>query len=146
MKVKSDFAGRPAIFREDKPADDKIAFREMAFEVASGKTEKDKKVVRASVSSETPYFREWMWDPKKGDYIRGYEVLGHGEGEIDFSRMKDGLVIQDTHRGAQIGIMDKPEVKDRKICGEIRFGHSQQNAQGLTCLKKLHIGKESKER
>lgn len=125
MKVKSDLAGRPAMFREDKLAEDKIAFREMSFEVASGKAEKDKKVVRASVSSETPYFRACMWDPKKGDYIRGYEVLGHGEGEIDFSRMKDGLVIQDTHRGAQIGIMDKPEVKDGKICGEIRFGHSQ---------------------
>jgi HK97 family phage major capsid protein len=54
--------------------------------------------------------------------VDGYEVLGHAEGEIDFSRMKDGLVIQDTHWGDQIGIMRNPEVKDGKLTGVIEFG------------------------
>ena len=77
-------------------------------------------VVRVSVSSEAPYMR-WMEDPESGEWVKAYEVLGHGEGEIDEERMKDGLVIQDTHNGDQIGLMRNPEIKDGKICGEIEF-------------------------
>ena len=93
-------------------------------EVGEGKDKKTERVVRCSISSETPYAR-YMADPESGEWVKALEVLGHGPGEIDDTRMRDGLVIQDDHYGEQIGIMDKPEVKDGKICGTIRFGHSQ---------------------
>lgn len=99
-------------------------FREAHFEVATRECEDGKKkaVIRASVSSEAPYLRAAIWDDEKEGWRKGYEVLGHADGEIDMSRMRDGLVIQDTHWGDQIGIMRSPEVKDGKIVGEIDFG------------------------
>ncbi len=112
----------------EKPTTRGAAFtREGVVEVlvreATG-DEPEKKAVRVSVSSEEPYLK-WVWDEDARDYVRGYEVLGHGEGEIDFSRMKGGLVVQDGHYGKQIGIIDNPEVKDGKLGGVVRFGHSQ---------------------
>ena len=106
-----------------KPADDPRSFREAVIEVETrdagdGKTET---LVRATVSSETPYPRA-MWDEETKSWVRGHEVLGHTKGEIDTSRMKDGLVIQDTHWGDQIGIIRKPELKDGKLGGVIEFG------------------------
>lgn len=101
---------------------DGLIFREAKVElVTCGEGEAAVQSVRLSVSSEAPYYRSWMWDERTQDYIKGYEVLGHAEGEIDFTRMKDGLVIQDTHYGDQIGLMRKPEVKDGKLCGEVEF-------------------------
>lgn len=99
-------------------------FREAHFEVATRECEDGKKkaVIRASVSSEAPYLRAAIWDEEEEGWRKGYEVLGHADGEIDMSRMRDGLVIQDTHWGDQIGIMRSPEVKDGKIVGEIDFG------------------------
>ena len=115
--------------RADEPKDDKRKYRAADWivetrEVGEGKDKKTERVVRCSISSETPYTR-YMADPESGELVKALEVLGHGPGEIDDTRMRDGLVIQDTHYGEQIGIMDKPEVKDGKICGTIRFGHSQ---------------------
>ena len=99
-----------------------LAFREGAVElVRGGEGDGEAVAVRLSVSSEEPYLRGRMFDPKSGKTIHGYEVLGHGEGEIDFSRMKDGLVIQDTHWGDQVGLMRSPEVKDGKLTGEVEF-------------------------
>lgn len=111
--------------RADEPRKDGRCFREAAFEVEmrDGGDGKSVPVVRASVSSETPY-RRTMWDPEDNCFRDGYEVLGHADGEIDASRMRDGLVIQDTHWGDQIGIIRKPEIKDGKIVGEIEFGCS----------------------
>lgn len=101
---------------------DGLAFREGAVElVREGEGDGEAVAVRLSVSSEAPYLRGLMFDPKSGKSIHGYEVLGHGEGEIDFSRMKDGLVIQDTHWGDQVGLMRNPEVKDGKLTGEVEF-------------------------
>ena len=113
--------------RADDPKQDGRLFREAEFAVETrakenGETET---VVRASVSSEAPYLRTCMWNPEKEKYTAGYEVLGHADGEIDTTRMKDGLVIQDTHWGDQIGIIRKPEVKDGKIGGVIEFGCSE---------------------
>ena len=115
--------------RADEPKDDKRKYRAADWivetrEVGEGKDKKTERVVRCSISSETPYTR-YMADPESGEWVKALEVLGHKPGEIDDTRMRDGLVIQDTHFGEQIGIMDKPEVKDGKICGTIRFGHSQ---------------------
>lgn len=113
--------------RAADPKDDGRIFREAEFAVETrakenGETET---VVRASVSSEAPYLRTVLWNPEKEKYTAGYEVLGHADGEIDTSRMKDGLIIQDTHWGDQIGIIRKPEVKDGKIGGVIEFGCSE---------------------
>lgn len=121
MNIKFGERGFIALRLED-PRNDGRVFREAAFEVAKRSVEGggEESVVRCSVSSETPYLR-YMKDPETGNYVDAYEVLGHKDGEIDFSRMRDGLVIQDTHWGDQIGIMDKPEVKDGKICGTVRF-------------------------
>ena len=115
--------------RADGPKDDKRKYRAADWivetrEVGEGKDKKTERIVRCSISSETPYIR-YMADPESGEWVKALEVLGHKPGEIDDTRMRDGLVIQDTHYGEQIGIMDKPEVKDGKICGTIRFGHSQ---------------------
>lgn len=115
--------------RADEPKDDKCKYRAAEWvvetrEVGEGKDKKTECVVRCSISSETPYVR-YMADPESGEWVKALEVLGHKPGEIDDTRMRDGLVIQDTHYGEQIGIMDKPEVKDGKIVGTIRFGHSQ---------------------
>ena len=110
----------------NKPTnDDPRQFREATLDIVTRKADEgaggQEPEVRASVSSEVPYFRCGLTD-SKGRRVDGYEVLGHAEGEIDFSRMKDGLVIQDTHWGDQIGIMRNPEVKDGKLTGVIEFG------------------------
>lgn len=107
----------------DEPRNDGRVFREAEIvaetrDAGDGKTET---IVRATVSSETPYPRT-MWDEENKAWVRGHEVLGHAKGEIDESRMKDGLVIQDTHWGDQIGIIRKPELKDGKLGGVIEFG------------------------
>ena len=107
----------------NEPRNDGRVFREAEIvaetrDAGDGKTEV---VVRATVSSETPYPRQ-MWDEENKAWVRGHEVLGHAKGEIDESRMKDGLVIQDTHWGDQIGIIRKPELKDGKLGGVIEFG------------------------
>lgn len=106
-----------------EPRNDGRVFREAEIvaetrDAGDGKTET---IVRATVSSETPYPR-LMWDEEVGARVRGHEVLGHASGEIDESRMRDGLVIQDTHWGDQIGIIRKPELKDGKLGGVIEFG------------------------
>ncbi len=103
---------------------DALAFREGAVELVRGDGNGENGgnvAVRLSVSSEEPYFRAMMLDPESDDWVSGYEVLGHADGEIDFSRMKDGLVIQDTHNGDQIGLMRNPEVRDGKLTGEVEF-------------------------
>lgn len=107
-----------------KPADDPRMFREAELTVETRKDENGeaKTTVRVSVSSEAPYLRRFLYDAEQDAWVKGYEVLGHKDGEIDDSRMKDGLIIQDTHWGDQIGIIRKPEVKDGKLGGEIEFG------------------------
>ncbi len=107
---------------KNEQTNDALAFREGAVEVVrEGEGERLKTTVRLSVSSEEPYLRGYMYDPRTGKGIHGYEVLGHAEGEIDFSRMKDGLVIQDTHWGDQVGLMRNPVVKDGKLTGDVEF-------------------------
>ena len=102
---------------------DDMLFREAAVEAVRA-DEKAEPEVRASISSEIPYVT-YVYDRELGTTIRAHEVLGHAEGEIDWSRMKDGLVIQDTHWGDQIGLMRHPEVRDGKITGVIEFGCGQ---------------------
>lgn len=99
--------------------------REMRLEVRTvGEGDDAKKFVRVSVSSETPC-PGFVYDADDGAWLRAFEVLGHGEGEIDFSRMDGGLVIQDTHFGDQIGLIREVEVKDGKLGGVIDFCHGE---------------------
>ena len=128
-KQKSASHGSPAC--PGSPANttraDPRTFRTAAITIETRQLEdgKTESVVRASVSSEEPYER-YMCD-ENGERVRAYEVLGHRDGEIDFSRMKDGLVIQDTHWGDQIGIIREPEVKDGKLGGVIEFGSGERS-------------------
>ena len=119
---------KPKIKKQsEKPAEKnkpEMSFREGTVEVVKELTENNEvkaQTVRLSVSSEDPTTLRWFRDEETGDMIRGYEVLGHKEGEIDFTRMKDGLIIQDTHWGDQIGLIRKPEIKDGKLGGEVEF-------------------------
>lgn len=107
----------------DTPGTDGRLFREaeIAVETRNDAEGKPEVFIRATVSSEAPCPR-LLWDSEKEKWVRGSEVLGHSEGEIDDSRMRDGLVIQDTHWGDQIGIIRKPELKDGKLGGIIEFG------------------------
>jgi HK97 family phage major capsid protein len=108
----------------DAPVADGRLFREAKLVMETRENANGEKVtvVRASISSETPYLRSGIWDKEVKAFVAGYEVLGHAEGEIDTSRMKDGLVIQDKHWGDQIGIIREPEIADGKISGVIEFG------------------------
>jgi len=93
-----------------------LSFRESVIEVRE--EEGKAPVVRMSVSSETPvltYVR--MGD----DYIRAYEILDHNESSIDRSRCSDGLVIQDTHFGDQIGLIRAPIISEKKLGGIVEF-------------------------
>ena len=93
-----------------------LSFRESVIEVRE--EEGKAPVVRMSVSSETPvltYVR--MGD----DYIRAYEILDHNESSIDRSRCSDGLVIQDTHYGDQIGLIRAPIISEKKLGGIVEF-------------------------
>lgn len=99
----------------------KMNFREAILTVerdADGKPT----CVRASVSSECEVPHRCVYDAERDTWeCDATEILGHGEGEVDFSRMKDGLVIQDNHGGDQIGLIRKPELKDGKLGGVIEF-------------------------
>ncbi len=93
-----------------------LSFRESVIEVR--KEEGKAPVVRMSVSSETPvltYIR--MGD----NQMLAYEILDHSESSIDRSRCSDGLVIQDTHYGDQIGLIRAPMIVDKKLCGIVEF-------------------------
>lgn len=95
-----------------------------AVRKAEGDADDGETVVRVSVSSETPYVRT-MQDPDSGDFVDCYEVLGHKDGEIDDTRIREGLVIQDTHDGDQIGLIRSPELKDGKLGGTIEWCSGQ---------------------
>lgn len=75
-------------------------------------------VVRMSVSSEMPvltYIRmgdQWMY---------AWEILDHSESSIDRSRCSDGLVIQDTHWGDQVGLIRAPMIVSKKLSGNVEF-------------------------
>ena len=117
----------PMPVNQKPKSEDPRIFRTAAITIETREKGDGKKeaVVHASVSSEEPYER-YMYD-ENGEYVRAYEVLGHKDGEIDFSRMADGLVIQDTHWGDQIGIIRQPEVKDGKLGGVIEFGSGERS-------------------
>lgn len=93
-----------------------LSFREAEIDV--GEDEDKKPVVRMSVSSETPV----LTYIRMGDqWMMAYEILDHSESSIDRSRCSDGLVIQDTHYGDQIGLIRAPMISNKKFGGIVEF-------------------------
>ena len=93
-----------------------LSFRESVIEVRE--EEGKAPVVRMSVSSETPVLT-WI---RMGDQsMLAYEILDHNESSVDRSRCSDGLVIQDTHYGDQIGLIRAPMIVDKKLGGIVEF-------------------------
>ena len=93
-KAKTNTAAQTAApITPEQHANDPRTFRAVAVTIETRQLEdgKTEAVVRASVSSEEPYLR-YMYD-ENGERVRAYEVLGHNEGEIDFSYL---LVIEGT--------------------------------------------------
>lgn len=108
---------KPMTAQTENDADKReLCFREAQIEVraADGDTPAQ---VRMTVSSETPVL-EYVYFG--GRVQQAYEILDHGEGSIDMSRCKDGLVIQDGHYGDQVGLM-AVENAERKLGGLVRF-------------------------
>lgn len=75
--------------------------------------ENDPALYDVTISSEYEVKR-WM----------GIEVLGHGKGEVDLSRLKDGAALLLNHDpDRQIGVVEEAslDVEARKVRGRIRF-------------------------
>lgn len=85
-----------------------------------GEDKPKKKEVRVSVSSETPC-PGYVFDEERREWLHAMEILGHGEGEVDFTRCAEGLVIQDNHGGDQIGLIRSVELTDGKLGGIVEF-------------------------
>jgi HK97 family phage major capsid protein len=89
-----------------------------SVEIRADKSEDGKTVsVRMSVSSETPVLTYLRFNDQ---WMRAYEVLDHKPESVDMSRCTDGLVIQDTHWGDQVGLM-RVELKEAKLGGVVEF-------------------------
>jgi HK97 family phage major capsid protein len=98
-----------------EPKREDMQFRDVGIRVEHATDGSPK--VRMSVSSETPVLTMINFNER---YQRAYEILDHSPESIDMSRCADGLVVQDTHWGDQIGLM-RVEVKDGKLGGEVEF-------------------------
>ena len=83
-----------------------MQFREVSLERA------EEGNIKLSVSSEMPVRTYGMIDNQFQEF---YEILGHKENEINTTRMKDGLVMLDTHNGDQIGIASNTIIEDNKL-------------------------------
>jgi HK97 family phage major capsid protein len=95
-----------------------MLFRGCSVDGSMGGDDKKTPKVRMTISSDTPCL---TYVEFKGQYMKAYEILDHSESSIDRSRMLDGLIIQDTHHGDQIGLIRNVEIKDGKMGGEVEF-------------------------
>lgn len=75
-------------------------------------------VVRMTVSSEAPVM---TWARYNGQYQQVYEILGHGPGECDLSRVADGLPILDGHYSDQVAVIREPQVGDGRLGGSVEW-------------------------
>ncbi|MCK9432742.1 MAG: phage major capsid protein [Candidatus Omnitrophica bacterium] len=103
---------------------DGLNFRAVSFTVRAAEGDKPS-AIDASVCSEEAI--RTLCQTKDGNFIRAFEILDHSENSIDRSRMQDGLVVLDRHYGDQVGIIDAPAVKDKKLSGSIRFGTGERS-------------------
>lgn len=98
-------------------AENALCFRSVDMEVMDGGQDK-KPSVRMTVSSEAPVL-SWIRMGDQGMYA--YEILDHSESSIDRSRCADGLIVQDTHHGDQVGLIRAPMITDKKLGGLVEF-------------------------
>lgn len=75
-------------------------------------------VVRMTVSSEAPVL---TWARYNGQYQQVYEVLGHGPGECDLSRVSDGLPILDGHYSDQVAVIREPSLGEGRLGGAVEW-------------------------
>mgnify|MGYP001163365275 CR=1 FL=1 len=105
--------------KSEKKTDDYPDLQIRAATIEIRRAEGDNAVsVSMSVSSEEPVLTVAMIDDK---WERVYEVLDHGDGSVDMSRCKDGLVVLDRHFGDQIGLIPAPKIENRKLGGRVEF-------------------------
>lgn len=72
-----------------------------------------------AISSEEPVEREDWWTGE-----RYFEVLGHGPGEVDLSRLQSGAAVMEDHRPPQVGGIADGSVRigdDRVLRAGVRF-------------------------
>jgi HK97 family phage major capsid protein len=99
---------------------DGLTFRDCVFEIREI-NEEGKEPVKGlymSASSEEPVLTYARYN---GEYQRVYEILDHSPSSVNMSRMKDGLIIQDTHWGDQIGLIRKVSLDGKKLGGIAEF-------------------------
>jgi HK97 family phage major capsid protein len=115
MKTRSKKPAQP-----EKREHPDLMVRDCAIEVRAAEGDAPA-AVSMSVSSEEPVLSYIRFNDQ---WQRAYEILDHSPGSVNLARAKEGLVILDRHYGDQIGLMAL-ELKDRKLGGPVRFGHSQ---------------------
>lgn len=110
----------------------------------------EKRLAEFSLSSETPYLRSTYLPDENGEYkeFKFWEVLGHNEGEIDFSRLKNGsnLFLNHIYNSPDevvLGVIENVEVKDKRIIEIVRFSDNPIPDQVFNDLHKRIRGKVS---
>ena len=88
----------------------------------------DDRRVALSFSSEEPVLRFF-----------GYEILGHGEGEVDLSRLASGRAALLTDHSqtidAQVGVVERAWIEDGKGRAVVRFGKSARASEILARVR-----------
>lgn len=90
--------------------------------------QEDDRRVELSFSSEEPVLRFF-----------GYEILGHGEGEADLSRLASGRAALLTDHSqtidAQVGVVERAWIEDGKGRAVVRFGKSARASEILARVR-----------
>lgn len=96
--------------------------------VAPKEGEDDDRRVALSFSSEEPVLRFF-----------GYEILGHGEGEVDLTRLASGRAALLTDHSqtidAQVGVVERAWIEDGKGRAVVRFGKSPRASEILARVR-----------
>src|SRR5689334_17563053 len=83
--------------------------------IVRGGIDKSKRTVTLALSSEQPVDR--------GHYV---EILDHGEGSVDLSRLRNNHPFLVNHdQNQQVGVIEKAWISDRMCRATVRLGSSQ---------------------
>jgi hypothetical protein len=78
--------------------------------------DEETRTVRFSASSEFPVERyDWR------DGSKYMEILSHDPADVDLERMRAGGPLLDKHYGDQLEVVEKIEIKDKRLMIEARF-------------------------
>lgn len=114
-KTKSKNSAEVETVKRDETA---LTYRSVDMEVIDNDDEDKKPVIRMTVSSETPVLTDIRMNDQ---WLYAYEILDHSESSIDRSRCSDGLIVQDTHYGDQVGLIRAPIITNLKLGGIVEF-------------------------